>query len=152
MSVASSSRLLSGSIFAVSRRRIASPIANSSRTRIAIRSYASETSFDPSQVERATDEVDVCIVGGGPAGLSAAIRIKQLEKERGGDELRVVVLEKGSEVGMSASSFGDCGDFQLSPCRFPHPVRSRDRASCTERAHTRLERAWRPSKPTSDIR
>lgn len=107
MSVASSSRVLSGSIFAVSRRRLASPIANSSRTRIGTRSYASETPFDPSQVERATDEVDVCIVGGGPAGLSAAIRIKQLEKERGGDELRVVVLEKGSEVGKSATATGD---------------------------------------------
>ena len=57
--------------------------------------------FDPNTVERAEDEVDVCIVGAGPAGLSAAIRLKQLEKERGGRELRVVVLEKGSEVGTS---------------------------------------------------
>jgi len=39
-------------------------------------------------------QVDVCIVGAGPAGLSAAIRIKQLN-----EELRVVVLEKGPEVG-----------------------------------------------------
>lgn len=48
--------------------------------------------------------MDVCIVGGGPAGLSAAIRLKQLEQERGGDELRVVVLEKGGEVGKSYTS------------------------------------------------
>jgi protoporphyrinogen oxidase len=45
--------------------------------------------------------VDCLIVGGGPAGLSAAIRFKQLEKERGGEEKRVVVLEKGAEVGES---------------------------------------------------
>ena len=51
--------------------------------------------------DRAEDEVDVCIVGAGPAGLSAAIRIKQLEKERGGEEKRVIVLEKGAEVGES---------------------------------------------------
>ncbi|KAH9915142.1 FAD/NAD-P-binding domain-containing protein [Epithele typhae] len=54
--------------------------------------------FDPAAVERASDDVDVCIVGGGPAGLSAAIRLKQLEQEKG-HEIRVVVLEKGSEVG-----------------------------------------------------
>lgn len=56
--------------------------------------------FSPSNVEREQDFVDVCIVGAGPAGLSAAIRLKQLEKEKGdGKEIRVVVLEKGPEVG-----------------------------------------------------
>ncbi|KAI0694134.1 hypothetical protein BC835DRAFT_1545230 [Cytidiella melzeri] len=54
--------------------------------------------FDPKTVERVEDEVDVCIVGGGPAGISAAIRLKQLEQEKG-REVRVVVLEKGPEVG-----------------------------------------------------
>lgn len=45
---------------------------------------------------RQRDFIDLCIVGAGPAGLSAAIRFKQLDKE---NKYRVVVLEKGSELG-----------------------------------------------------
>ena len=47
-----------------------------------------------SNIEREAMEYDVVIVGAGPAGLSAAIRLKQLNADTS-----VVVLEKGSEVG-----------------------------------------------------
>lgn len=49
-------------------------------------------------IERESMEFDVLIVGGGPGGLAAAIRLKQLAQAKGSD-LQVCVIEKGSEVG-----------------------------------------------------
>jgi len=53
---------------------------------------------DDGVVERDSMEVDVVIVGAGPSGLSAAIRLLQLASEKE-QELSVCVVEKGSEVG-----------------------------------------------------
>jgi electron-transferring-flavoprotein dehydrogenase len=49
-------------------------------------------------------ELDVLIVGGGPAGLAAAIRLGQLQREQTGPPLSVAVLEKAPEFGAHALS------------------------------------------------
>ena len=56
--------------------------------------------FTPGTVERISEDVDVCIIGAGPAGLCAGIHLKQLDKEKG-KQFWVIILEKGGEVGAS---------------------------------------------------
>ena len=48
---------------------------------------------------RETLDVDILIVGGGPAGMSAALRLAQLQEEKGGGPLAIAVIEKAREAG-----------------------------------------------------
>lgn len=67
-------------------------------THYAVRQRENDPRWAEIPMERSGDEVDVCIVGAGPAGLSTAIKLKQLA-QKANKEIRVTVIEKASDVG-----------------------------------------------------
>jgi len=92
-------------------------------------------------------EVDVLIVGGGPAGLSAALRLSQLQKQQGGEPLSIAVLEKAREAGahilsgavLDPSTLRDLiPDFQAKGAPLLSPVQRDNVYMLTERSKLRL--------------
>jgi electron-transferring-flavoprotein dehydrogenase len=98
-------------------------------------------------MQRERLEVDVLIVGAGPAGLSAALRLSQLQKQQGGEPLSIAILEKAREAGahqlsgalLDPSALRDLiPDFAAKGCPLESEVRSDNIYFLTPRKKFRL--------------
>lgn len=79
--------------------RFSSPLPLRAFSTTAIRRQSTKLDPEIATIARDSDQADVLIIGAGPAGLSAAIRLKQIANESGNEDLRVVVLEKAGDIG-----------------------------------------------------
>jgi len=86
-------------VWSLKRNLSLSPASAAVTTHYTIKPRETDPRWEGVSMERYADEADVVIVGGGPAGMSAAIRLKQLANDAGNEEFRVCVIEKSASVG-----------------------------------------------------